>query len=160
MTTTTTAADQTEAKAPNGKKSGASGKQASEKKPVKKTSRTKKSSAKKSTAKKPSNLEEARREMLRLVCVNSAAITQALIDDALEGKHLSAKFLFETVGLCTLKGEELEDAAEQETLTSLLLKHWEVPSPEGQVTEVLENTAPLALVAEAPVKSELGQAQE
>lgn len=102
--------------------------------------------------KKPATLEDARREMQRLVCLNSAAMTQAVIDDALQGKYLSARFLFEAVGLCAVKGDEVEDTTERESLASLLLKRWQLATG-GEVTEVAEVTPDMASAAEAPVES-------
>ena len=105
-------------------------------------------------AKRPANLEEARREMLRLVCLNSAAITQAVIDDALEGKYSPAKFLFEAVGLCAVKGDEMEDFSKKESLVSLLLKRWQLAVQEdADVTEVAEVTPDMPAPTGAPVES-------
>jgi hypothetical protein len=109
--------------------------------------------AKNTIAKRPTTLEDARREMLRLVYLHSAAMTQAVIDDALQGKYLSARFLLEAAGLCTVKGEELEDIEERESLASLLLKRWQLATRSGEVTEVPEVTTDLASATEAPVKS-------
>ncbi len=104
------------------------------------------------TAQAKQTLEDARREILRLVCLNSIAITQAVIDDALQGKYLSAKFLFETVGLRAMDADELENPARRESLASLLLKRWQVV-PHGGITEVPEVTPGVAAAAEAPVES-------
>ena len=102
----------------------------------------------------PVTLDEARREMLRLVCINSAAITQVLIDDALQGKYLSAKFLFETVGLCDRKGDDLEDATSRESLASMLLQRFQMVVPEGmEVTEVVEVTPDMDAEDEPTVES-------
>ncbi len=105
----------------------------------------------------PATLDDARREMLRLVCRNSAAMTRAIIDEALQGKYLSARFLFEAVGLCAVKGEEVEDIADRETLASLLLHKWQVApqsAPEGaEVTEVPQVTVGMAPETQAPVES-------
>jgi len=101
-------------------------------------------------------LDDARQEMLRLVLGSCAAITQAVIDDALQGKYLSAKFLFEAVGLSALKDDELdelEDATQRESLASFLLKRWEIPAQQGRVTEVSETTPGVARLSEAPVES-------
>ena len=115
--------------------------------PAKKTG-----SEKRSLAKKPATLEDARREIQRLVCLNSAAMTQAVINDALQGKYLSVRFLFEAVGLCAVKGDEVEDTTERESLASLLLKRWQLATG-GEVTEVAEVTPDMASAAEAPVES-------
>ncbi len=120
---------------------------------AKKTAPKKKRRTPLPTAKKPATLEEARREILRLVCLDSVAMTRAVIREALDGKYLCARFLFETVGLCAVKGEETEDVAERESLAGLLLKQWQLPAGVGQVTEVLENGADLASATQAPVKS-------
>jgi len=105
----------------------------------------------------PATLEDARREMLRLVCRSSAAMTKAIIDDALQGKYMSARFLFEAVGLCAMKGEEVEDIAERETLASLLLHKWQFApkgsNESGEVTEVPEVTAGIAPERQPPVES-------
>ena len=120
-------------------------------------------------AKRPVTLEGARQEMQRLICVNSAAITQALIDLALQGNQLPAKFLFEVAGLSETKGDEMEDAAQRETLASYLLTRWQVETgdgtkpaldgqsqngsaPDGQVTEVVEVTTDSAGLAQPPVE--------
>ena len=106
------------------------------------------------SAKRPATLEDARREMLRLVCINSAAITQAVIDDALQGKYLSAKFLFEAVGLCAMKGDDLEEATSRESLASILLPRFQMVVPEGmEVTEVVEVTPDMDAADEPPVES-------
>ena len=110
---------------------------------------------------RPASLEEARQELLRLVCAQSMPITRALVKEALEGKYLCAKFLFEAVGLCAMKGEELEEVAERESLAGLLLKQWQLPGQVRvesltavEVTEVLQSDAGVLLSAEeAPVKS-------
>ena len=105
---------------------------------------------------RPDNLEDARREILRLVCLNSAAITQVVIDDALEGKYLSAKFLFETVGLCAMNADEVENPERKESLTSLLLKRWQLAAPGAisvEVTEVPDGTTVVGTPIEAPVES-------
>jgi hypothetical protein len=104
-------------------------------------------------AKKPASLEEAQREILRLVCAHSVAITKAVIREALDGKYVCARFLFEAVGLCAVKGEETEDVAERESLAGLLLKQWQLPAEGSQVTEVSEGIPDLASTAPAPVKS-------
>lgn len=127
-------------------------------------------------AKRAVTFAEARREMLRLICENSAAITQAVIKDALEGKYLPAKFLFEAVGLCEVKGDEVEDSGARETLASLLLQRWQVAAPKSaepepakstelgpeaklasevtaEVTEVAEVTPDTGVAPEAPVES-------
>ena len=115
-----------------------------------------KKAARNKTISQPTTLDDARREMLRLVCRNSAAMTRAIIDDALQGKYLSARFLFEAVGLCAVKGEEVEDIADRETLASLLLHKWQVApqaTPErAEVTEVPEVTVGMALETQAPVE--------
>jgi len=97
-------------------------------------------------------LQNARREILRLVCLNSAAITQAVINDALQGKYLSAKFLFEAVGLLGMDAEELENPEGHESLASLLLKRWELAPEGGDITEVPEVMAVVAPAHEAPVE--------
>jgi hypothetical protein len=106
---------------------------------------------------RPATLDDARREMLRLVCRDSAAMTKAIIDDALQGKYLSARFLFEAVGLCAVKGEEVEDIADRETLAGLLLHKWQVApqaTAEGaEVTEVPQVTVGMAMETQAPVES-------
>ena len=92
--------------------------------------------------------------MLHLVCSNSAAIMQAVIDDALQGKYLSAKFLFETVGLCAMKGDDLEEATSRESLASLLLQRFQMVVPEGmEVTEGVEVTPDMDAADEPPVES-------
>ena len=113
-----------------------------------------------STGSKPVSLEKARQELLREVCSQSKAITNGLVVKAKEGNHLCAKFLFEAVGLCAIKGDELEEVAERESLAGLLMKQWQLPKPVGseeaagnQVTEVSETVRGLALTVEAPVKS-------
>ena len=113
-----------------------------------------------SAGSKPASLEEARQDLLRQVCSQSRAITTKLVAEALAGKHLCAKFLFEAVGLCDVKGDEMEEVAERESLASLLMKQWQVPKPVGreeaagnQVTEVPETVRGLALTVGAPVKS-------
>ncbi len=97
-------------------------------------------------------LEDARREILRLVCLSATAITQAVINDALQGKYLSAKFLFEAVGLLAMDAEDLEDPARKESLASLLLQRWDVVPQGGCVTEVSEVAPFVAAVHEAPVE--------
>jgi hypothetical protein len=96
--------------------------------------------------------EDARREIVRLVCVQSLAITQAIINDALQGKYLSAKFLFEAVGLFAADAEDLENPAGRESLASLLLQRWGVVPQEGCITEVSEIAPFVAPVNEAPVE--------
>ena len=86
---------------------------------------------------------------------------QAVIDDALEGKYLSAKFLFETVGLCAMSGDDLENPERKESLTSLLLKRWQLAPPSAkmgaenaaEVTEVPDSTTVVGSPVEAPVES-------
>jgi hypothetical protein len=97
-------------------------------------------------------LEDARREILRLVCLNSVAITQAVIGDALQGKYLSAKFLFEVVGLFATDAEDLENPAGKESLVSLLLQRWDVVPQGDSITEVSEVAPFVAPVDEAPVE--------
>ncbi len=114
-----------------------------------------------STGGKPASLEEARQDLLRQVCSQSRAITRAVVKEALAGKYLCARFLFEAVGLCAIKGDELEEVAERESLASLLMKQWQLPTQRvdagdaavDQVTEVSETARGLALAEEAPVKS-------
>ena len=110
---------------------------------------------------KPASLDEARQELLRQVCAQSRAITKALVDEALAGKHLCAKFLFEAVGLCAIKGDEIEETSERESLAGLLMKQWQLPAQPAtssetvgeQVTEVSGLALDMAPMEEAPVKS-------
>jgi hypothetical protein len=97
-------------------------------------------------------LEDARREILRLACLNSAAIPQAVVGDALQGKCLSAKFLFETVGPFAIDAGELENPERHESLASLLLQQWELAPQGGEITEVPEVTPGVAPAHEAPVE--------
>jgi len=99
----------------------------------------------------PVTREDARREVLRLICMNSKLIAQAVINDALQGKYLSAKFLFEAVGLFESEPEETEDPARRDSLASLLLKRWEVV-PQTRTTEVSEVTAFVPPVVEGTVE--------
>ena len=108
--------------------------------------------SKRASCKRRVPLKDARRELLRLVCLNSAAITQAVIDDALQGKYLSAKFLFDAVGLVATDAEELEDPARRESLASLLLQRWGLVPQGGSITEVSEVAPFVAPVGEAPVE--------
>jgi hypothetical protein len=99
-----------------------------------------------------STLDDARREILRLVCLNSAAITKAVIDDALQGRYLSAKFLFEAVGLLAIDADELENPERHESLASVLLKRWELAPQGDEITEVPEVTPVVATANRAPVE--------
>ena len=91
----------------------------------------------------------------------SREITRALVNEALQGKYLCAKFLFEAVGLCAIKGDEVEEVAEQELLAGLLLKQWQLPAQPAaggetagdQVTEVSPPVPGLAPSEQAPVES-------
>lgn len=106
-----------------------------------------------SSRKEPRTSEEARREMFRLICANSTGIVEAVIKDAREGRYLSAKFLFDLVGLSAINAEDVEDPAERESLASLLLKRWRI-APQGEdVTEVSEVTSEVDQVSKAPVES-------
>jgi hypothetical protein len=98
-------------------------------------------------------LEDARREILRLACENSAAITLAVIKDALQGRYQSAKFLFETVGLARIDGDEVDDPERHESLASLLLKGWQLAPEASSITEVPEVTPGVAPANKAPVES-------
>jgi hypothetical protein len=93
-------------------------------------------------------------------CARSTAITAKLVEDALAGKHLYAEFLFEAVGLCEIRGDEIEEAGERESLAALIMKPWQLPSPAAetetagdQVTEVSEAVPDSAPSEQAPVKS-------
>jgi hypothetical protein len=107
------------------------------------------------------SLEEARQELVQKVCGYSGAITDVLIQEALEGKQLCAKFLFEAVGLCEIRGDELEEAGERESLAGMLLKQWQLPAQPAvpadtdgnPVTEVSQPVPDLAPVEQAPVES-------
>jgi hypothetical protein len=107
------------------------------------------------------SFEDAREELMRTVCGYSGKITKVLVDEALEGKVASAKFLFEAVGLCEIRGDELEEAGERESLLESLMKQWQLPTkPDGKsetagdpVTEVLQPVRDVALAEQAPVES-------
>ena len=146
---------------------GAVSAKASPKAGAKKPGKTKKSKAARTRSagvpcarRKPASLEEARQELLRQVCAQSRAITKALVDEALTGKHLCAKFLFEAVGLCAMKGDEIEETSERESLAGLLMKQWQLPAQPAtssetvgdQVTEVSGLALDVAPTEEAPVK--------
>jgi len=113
-----------------------------------------------SAGRRPASIEEARQELLREVCAQSRAITQAVVKEALEGKYLCARFLFEAVGLCAIKGDEVEEASERESLAELLMKQWQLPAQpasgletvSGEVTEVSELAMGLAPAEDVPVK--------
>ena len=101
-------------------------------------------------------LEEARLELLRVVCSESREITEKLVVRAREGNHLCAKFLFEAVGLCDIKADEMEEGGDRESFARLLLKQWQLPAQPGatrEVTEVPEQAPAVLAVEEAPVKS-------
>ncbi len=117
--------------------------------------------ATRSCRRKPASLEEARQELLREVCAQSKKITAKLVEEALAGRHLCAKFLFEAVGLCEIRGDEFEEAGERESLAALIMKQWQLPSQPAaesetagdQVTEVLEAVPDSASSEQAPVES-------
>jgi hypothetical protein len=94
--------------------------------------------------------------MLRLVCLSSAAITEAVIQDALLGKYLSAKFLFEAVGLLERGADETEDPEGRESLASLLLKRWQLGPQGSGITEVPGVSSSVAPSSQAPVELSTG----
>jgi hypothetical protein len=111
-----------------------------------------KSARKKAAVQRLITIEDARQDLLRMVCLNSEAITQAVIDEALQGKYLSAKFLFDAVGLCPVHLEKVESATEEESLASLLLQRFGLAVSAGpSVTEVAV-TAGTGVTDEAPVE--------
>ena len=117
-----------------------------------KTSRT---SGTRIAGKKPTTIEEARLELLRVVCSESREITHQIVVRAKEGNHLCAKFLFEAVGLCDIKADEMEEGGDRESFARLLLKQWQLPQPNAdcEVTIVPEQVPAVLAVEEAPVKS-------
>jgi hypothetical protein len=62
--------------------------------------------------------------------------------------------LFEAVGLCATRSDEVEDGAQEESLGSLLLQRFGLAIPAGaEVTEVAKVTPDTGTVAAAPVES-------